>query len=639
MHEENFFSQVKVCSQILEEVSSLYSAVSELEKLFLQEKNNKDVNFQSYHSDLKRVYTQALKYSVDEKAGHLTPTKEKFNSQKINSFVPVMLETYNCFEENEVEVLPKLDHGDYDFRMTSYNVTTIVPQIKEINYPISSSVPFSFVDNRQELLQLTQKILNQNEFGLFVIYHPKPLTLCAICISLRECEYLIDPAEIPSCVEDLNQVLADKNITKVVHNAAETFYFLHLFGAKEINNVFCISTASYALRINPSLKELTSDFRKRLGEGWISSENEIILKPRIAEDRSENELIKMIKKYKSNAKHDWRFRPFSLVQMQRAKQQIHYLLYLYDSLRLKLVSKTNMLKYVLLISNQKANMDWRIHIFNIFSPNPVILSSLFHQPLPDQILFTQIMAIKNKYPMLTDALILWICLEIPKTIEELISIEKLVQQKHQMFLKPFVQLPKAIEQLILAITTDMKNTGTLQKQAKPRKKQETIDEIVAELGWFSEPESIPINTQTDFQIETTLSPKQIQSSNTPSSLLNLRDPEQPTSVSLQIPGIPQTEKYIYEFANNLRLIQKIQGKSKTKLVINKEENIQEEAPEKAIARLVRIGYINEKEAQKICMEKKIVPKYSHIIAKKRSCSADKTQQKKQNYQRAKGIQH
>ena len=87
------------------------------------------------------------------------------------------------------------------------------------------------------------------------------------------------------------------------------------------------------------------------------------------------------------------------------------------------------------------------------------------------------------------------------------------------------------------------------------------------------------------------------------------------------------------------MIQKIQGKSKTKLVINKEENIQEEAPEKAIARLVRIGYINEKEAQKICMEKKIVPKYSHIIAKKRSCSADKTQQKKQNYQRAKGIQH
>lgn len=638
MNEEHIVSRVVVRSQIAEEVSAFFSAIRDVEELFLHEQTDSSVDFRAYHSDLKRVYTQALKFYEDECAWHMTPPRDKFNAPKNTSFVPISVETFNSTGEKFAEVLPVPDYNKCSFGMASFSVPASAPHIQRINYPNSASVQFSFIDERQDLIQLIPKIMKQREIGLLAICHPRPLTLCALCISLRECEYLIDPAEIPTCVCDLAKVLADRRVVKVVHNAAETCFFLHLFGAKEINNVFCISTAAYTLGQDSSLMKLTSEFRKRMEEGWISSENETILKPRIASEKSENELVKMIRKYRENVKHDWRLRPFSFVQMQITRQQVHYLLYLYDSFRLKINSETNMLKNVLLISNQKANMDWRFHIFELYLPNSIILSSLYHQPLPDNMLFTRIMTLKTKFPILTDSLILWICLQVPKTIEELISIEKLAQQNQQMFEKTFVRLPKTLEQSILSIITNVINTKQLQRQTTLQKRHKSVDEIVTELGWFSEPKTAPIQRQSNFQIETTLSPKQIQSSNTPSSLLNLRDPEQPTSVSLQIPGIPQTEKCIYDFANNLRLIQKIKGKNKAKLIINKEENTQEETPEKAISKLVQIGYINETAAQKICIEKKHVPKFVHISAKKRSKSADKTRQTKQNYQRPRGLQ-
>ncbi|KAH0786161.1 3'-5' exonuclease family protein [Histomonas meleagridis] len=231
-------------------------------------------------------------------------------------------------------------------------------------------------------------------------------------------------------------------------------------------------------------------------------------------------------------------------------------------------------------------------------------------------------------------------LEIPRTPEELTNVlNRSHPPRQQMFYRPPLSLPDSIQYSILSITNDKSITGDIPKPDPHLKKQEgtprTAREVVQKLGWLSENDTKPKPIQT-FSSENAASPQlRIEPTNSPSSLLNLCDPDQPTSVSLQIPEIPRTEEVIYIIANKVRMIQKIEGKSKAKLMPNKEDtNVSViDQTDDPLSNLVNTGYISGEEAQQIRL-KVNKTKVLRPTPQKRSRSADssKTSQRKHGNQ-------
>ncbi|OHT03968.1 3'-5' exonuclease family protein [Tritrichomonas foetus] len=625
MTDDKVVSTACVLSPIMEELQAAYSAISALENCFLKNSND-GIDLTQFHTQIKRLSILTTNFYARNPS--VKEIEDELSNQQSSNFVPCGVEAYHItqmetpslIEANPVSPAPILSPPPE----TTFDV-------QMLNYPIISSVQFSLVDERSQLLSLIERINAQKEIAIELICFPNPLLLSAVCIALRECEYLVDVSEIPSAISDLKPVFSNHQITKVFFNTAQTCHLLHMFGVSDISNVFCISAAACALRLPPSLEELTAEFRNRLVEGWIPDGPVRISQPRVNPVKSEQRITKTVLSIESTAKDDWRTRPFSLSQMRIARQQMHYHLYLYDSLRLKLKEDNpSSLRDVFLISQHKASMDWSKYLYYLTCPNSMILCSIYQQPLPNAVLFKSLMALKPfNMEYLTDAIILSIALDVPTNEEELKkSIEIASPPRQLIFAKKVIQIPVQLQHSIFSSTS---KAPTPQNKSSATKKTKTLDETIAELGWVqsTDPSQSPKQQPIDFKLDTTVSPRLVKSANggptvTGAYLRYLRDPDQPTSVSLQIEGIPKTEAQIYQLANNVRMIQKLQGKTKAKLPSGKDEPINEESPDEVLHNLVSIGYIDDEEAKKI-KDKISVPKPQRTGSKRARSSDSKPQ--------------
>jgi hypothetical protein len=137
-----------------------------------------------------------------------------------------------------------------------------------------------------------------------------------------------------------------------------------------------------------------------------------------------------------------------------------------------------------------------------------------------------------------------------------------------------------------------------------------LDDIITELGWLRKDEDneAPIPAAPTGALVTGVSPriapKTDKTRDMPAgNLRHLMHPDQPTTVSRQIEGIPQTEGQIYQLANELRMRQKLQGKTKTKAPTAKEEVVLDDDPDAILHNLVSLAYIDEADAKRIRAEK------------------------------------
>lgn len=589
-----------VLSPIMEELQAAYSAISDLENCFLK-KPNENVDLSQFSARLNKLSETISNYYPRPLT--VKEIDDELNNPQSPHFVPCGVEAYHVSSMTPPQLpTPNPVIPVQDFTPPPEE-TSIV---QRLNYPIISSVNFSLIDEQQQIFDLIDRISSQKEIGVELICFQNPLVLSAICISLRECEYLIDVSEVPTALSDLDRVFKNRNITKVFFNSAQTCHLLHQFGISHISNVFCISTAAWVLKLPSSLKELTSEFRNRLDEGWIPDHPIRVSKPNASSQKSEQKLTKKVSSIEATAKDDWRMRPFSLSQMRIARQQMHYLLYLYDSHRLKLNEyKPNSLNDVFLISQQKSSMNWSKYRYYLACPNPMICCSIYEQPMPNATLFKGLMTLKAAHQdILTDPVILSIALDVPIKEDALKkSIETANPPRQLIFAKKPHQISPQLQIAILGQTSKFQ---TPPNKNVTSKKPKTLDETIIELGWVQNNESSqsPKPTQNEVILETTVSPRLVKSTkgepNAPSNYLRiLRNPDQPTSVSLQIDGIPSSEKKIYQLANNVRMIQKLQGKTKQKLPTGKDEVINEDSPDEVLHNLVSIGYIDDEEEKQI----------------------------------------
>ena len=626
MEDDQIVSNTCVQSPIMEELHAAFSAISDLENCFLKNPIE-NVDFSQFHSQIKRLSIVATNFYA--RTPSVKEIEEELNSQNSPHFVPCCVEAYHFSHLSTPKLIePNPVMPTKDFSPPPEEAENV----QMLNYPIISSVQFSLIDERPQLLALIERIQSQKEIGVELICFSSPLLLSAICISLRECEYLIDVNEIPSAITDLKIVFENENCTKVFFNTARTCHLLHMFGIAHIRNVFCISAAACALKLPLSLEELTLEFRNRLVEGWIPDEQLKVSKPQVAPSKLETRLTKIVASIEAAAKDDWRMRPLSLSQMRIARQQMHYHLYLYDSLRLKLKElKPNALNDVFLISQHKASLDWSKYRHCLNCPNSMILCSIYQQPLPNATLFRSLMGLKQMYSdILSDQVILSIALDVPTSEEALRkAIETATPPSQYIFAKKSIQLSLQFQHSIFSATSKIPSSQN--KSSNTAKKPKTLDETIMELGWVQNNDTAqsPKQQPIDFRLETTVSPRLVKLGNgghtTAGAYLRyLRDPDQPTSVSLQIDGIPRTEAKIYQLANNVRMIQKLQGKTKAKLPSGKDEPITEETPDEILNKLVNIGYIDNDEAKKI-KDRISVPKQQRTGTKRARSSESKAQ--------------
>ena len=607
--EGKIVTRLELDSPVMEEVHAAFDAISELNALFLQPSDTTD--FSPFHAQLKHLMSELMKFYGQPSFKDI---ETQLSAQVEPLFVPFSVSSFHDLPDADVSEFPAVKPN---FPPRTRSEPSVDKAVKMLQYPVMTSVAFSLVDERQQLLQLVDLIKTQNEIGVAIFCHPEPLVLCAICISLRECEYLIDVAEIPTAIDDLAPVFADQRVTKVVHNSANVCRMLHTFGVGELENVFCITTAVLYLDMPTSLEELTSDFRHRLHEGWIPSGVTKVSCSQTTESCSEVRMIKLVGEIDGKLIHDWRMRPISLEQMKLARQEMHYLLYLYDLLRCYLNERGNdLLRYTLQVSHQKAYMRWDKYRFVLQSPNAKILASLYQQPLPNLALFHNLMTVRRDHPdEVSYAAVLWVAVDVPTNQGDLQQALIVCDpMRQEIFKKPDVRVSKSVQHLMLAATSRHPPSD----RRKPvHKEQKTFDQIIEELGWVPtdmDSESAG-SVSTDCLLETTIPQRLVGNSEklaeNPSAsggyLKHLRNPDQPTSVSRQIEGIPRTEPRIYALANNVRMMQKINGKTKAKLPAGKDDQIPETPPEEVSRRLFHIGYIDADDMKRLS-EKTTVPK-------------------------------
>jgi len=639
MSDERIVTVPLVQSAILEQIHSAFECFTRLNEIFIEKDPN--IEWRKYKKTFKRLRLQAQNYNDFE------PNKlqEALNNVKF-SYVPCSLFSYytsSTQNDNLPQLSPKKPSNTYH----SYDELS---PIENIVYPSISSVQFSIIDEMSYMEALVESLLDSKEgdnaIGVYIVDHPNPLRICSVCLSTRDCEYLIDLVEVPNALIKLEEVFSSPKITKVFHNTAHCCNLLHQFGIDNIVNVFCVTTASFYLGISPLLKDLTNRFRDRLSEGWIKD----FPKPKpmlndFPTERCSETLTKIVAKSESRAQQDWRLRPFSLIQMRLARQRVHYLLYLYDSLRQKLLKSNDLsskseasgeplnyeaLKCVLIVSQHKAScIDWSNYRTFVFSPNKTILSSLYQQPLPNQSLYhtllkTRIGLSNGIIPqfVITDANLLWISLVVPKQYNTLMNAIINSSPKNKSM---YIQTPPNVsENVINAFLDKLKSINITDYVEVKEKKPRTLEETIAEVGWLPiDDSSVPSKSESEgYYIQTVLSPRGERNdkrvdpfTSLGGSLRHLRHPEQPTSVSRQIEGIPKTETYIFSLANNVRLMQKIHGKTKAKLTTSKEDQLPDEPPEEVLKNLVSIGYIEDSDAKQI-LSKLNTPKPTKVQSKK-----------------------
>ncbi|XP_071763488.2 exosome complex component 10 [Centroberyx gerrardi] len=168
----------------------------------------------------------------------------------------------------------------------------------------------SFIDTLEDLVALNEKLCRSSEFAVDLEHHSYRSFLgitCLMQISTREEDFIIDTLELRSEMYILNEAFTDPAVVKVFHGADSDMEWLQRDLGLYVVNLFDTHQASRALNLaRHSLDHLLKFFCN------VDSD----------------------KRYQLA---DWRIRPLPDEMFQYARADTHYLLYIYDSLRVQLL--------------------------------------------------------------------------------------------------------------------------------------------------------------------------------------------------------------------------------------------------------------------------------------------------------------
>lgn len=188
---------------------------------------------------------------------------------------------------------------------------------------------FAFIQTSNELNVMIEELKQHSVIGVDLEAHNyrtyQGIT-CLVQISSAEKDYLVDPFPIWEEMTQLNVIFADPRIVKVLHGCREDVQWLQRDFSVYLVNIFDTHIAGKLLNL------------PRLSLAWL--------------------LENYCKIYadKQYQLADWRIRPLPEVMVYYARQDTRYLIYLYQKLKVELLSRGNEQKNLLLSSYQQSNM-------------------------------------------------------------------------------------------------------------------------------------------------------------------------------------------------------------------------------------------------------------------------------------------
>ncbi|CAD5115625.1 DgyrCDS4582 [Dimorphilus gyrociliatus] len=229
----------------------------------------------------------------------------------------------------------ELDHLEY----TDYQLEFREPQ-KPL---ILSETPYTFVETEEQVVEMISALRREKEIALDVEAHSFRTFLgltCLVQISTRSHDYIVDTLKLRCDLQDLNIVLSDPNIVKVFHGADYDIEWLQRDLGLYVVNMFDTFPAS-----------------KQLGLARYS-------------------LAFLLKHYcqvEANKQYqlaDWRIRPLPSGLIKYAREDSHYLLYIYDIMRNELLSRGNENKNLLLsVLDKSRNVCGKTYEKPLFDEN------------------------------------------------------------------------------------------------------------------------------------------------------------------------------------------------------------------------------------------------------------------------------
>uniref|UniRef100_A0A8B9DY43 Exosome complex component 10 n=1 Tax=Anser cygnoides TaxID=8845 RepID=A0A8B9DY43_ANSCY len=174
--------------------------------------------------------------------------------------------------------------------------------------------PCHFVTTLDELVELNEKLMNCKEFALDLEHHSYRSFLgltCLMQISTRTEDFIIDTLELRSDMNILNETFTDPAIVKVLHGADSDVEWLQKDFGLYLVNMFDTHQAARLLNLGK---------------------------------HSLDHLLKLYCNVDADKQYqlaDWRIRPLPEEMIQYARDDTHYLLYIYDKVREALWERGN----------------------------------------------------------------------------------------------------------------------------------------------------------------------------------------------------------------------------------------------------------------------------------------------------------
>ncbi|KAG8179896.1 hypothetical protein JTE90_017428 [Oedothorax gibbosus] len=353
--EEKFDLLVDVNDVILENVSSFLDEASGLKKseeeLVLAVKPSTAINTswnkRQFHRDSPKSYQLITAKNVSRP--QLTFKDKVDNSSSL--FVPVIRDKPNSVKPLAITLEKDGDREEYchpyEWEIERFqppedilqNVEPMVPKPLE-------ETPLVMVTTEEQLKELCAELKKQESFAVDLEHHSyrsfQGFT-CLMQVSTRERDYLVDVLLLRSEMHLLNEVFTDPKIIKVLHGADMDVLWLQRDFGLYIVGLFDTGQAARVLHFaHLSLSHLLKHYCR------VDPDKRFQLA-------------------------DWRVRPLPAEMIKYAREDTHYLLYVYDCMKNDLIAAGNDIKNLLI---------------STFERSKVICAKRYQKPLytPDQYL-------------------------------------------------------------------------------------------------------------------------------------------------------------------------------------------------------------------------------------------------------------
>ncbi|XP_026463935.1 exosome component 10 isoform X2 [Ctenocephalides felis] len=241
--------------------------------------------------------------------------KDKVDNSNTKLFVPKITDKPNSKKPLALEINEEGYTHPYDFELENFQapedqLTTVEP----ISPPPIEKTPLIYVDNEKSLNSMLRDLLNVKLFAVDLEHHSyrtfQGIT-CLMQISTRTCDYIVDTLILRDKLEILNEAFTKPDIVKIFHGGDLDIIWLQRDLGLYVVNMFDTHQAAKVLEF------------PRLSLAFL-------LNHYCSVDANKHFQLA-----------DWRMRPLPKELILYARQDTHYLLYIYDNIKNELISKAN----------------------------------------------------------------------------------------------------------------------------------------------------------------------------------------------------------------------------------------------------------------------------------------------------------